>query len=873
MHNLFWRREQKNTKKTAKLLKTSAVNSFSPVLCAENLNPRISFLLTAAPVFSPIMRTFFLLLFTCCIAVFAMAGKISGTVTTPSGELLPYSSITVKGSNITTSANSEAVYFLQLPAGTYTIVCRHVGYERQEKTITVSNEDQQLNFVLNEQTVTLGEVVVKAGGEDPAYAIIRNAIKKRKEYVNENDSYTCEVYSKGTMSLRDFPKTFMGETVDFEDGDTSKRKMIYLSETVSKLSVDKPNKLKIEVLSTRVSGQSDGFGFAGARYFSFYENNVQISNSLNPRGFVSPIAENALYFYKYKYEGAFSEEGKLVNKIKVTPKRAYEPCFTGYINIVEDEWRIHSLELTLTKQSQMNFADTLRIEQLYRQLGTNFWVMQSQLLYPAVKFFGFDAYGSFANVYRNFSTEPVFDKKYFDKTVLKYEKGSNQKSVDYWDSIRPLALTKEEQVDYLKKDSLEQLRKNPAYLDSIDEVNNRIKFSQLLFTGKTFNRQSKQQSLNLPGLLFAANFNTVEGLVLDVPISIRKEFTERKNLTIIPHIRYGFSNQRFNAWGTVRYNFGKKFFSSVSISGGKRVYQLNNENPIEPLSNTVATLFYKNNFIKLYGANFARMNFSKGLGGGVTVTANLHYQDRTPFENTTDFNWSKRNRDFKPNYPTEIQSQNFLAHQAAIVSVGITYQPGARYIEFPDRIVSAGNKWPAFNLLYTKGIRNVLNSDVDYDKWQLTVRDNLNLKMAGRFNYRVQSGGFFNSNSVFVPDLKHFPGNRLLRSSDYMSAFQLPQYYQYSNADKLYTAVFTEHHFNGFLTNKIPGLKQLNWHLVSGVSALWLPKQTYAEWHVGFENVFRFFRVDVVTGYQQALRPRMEVRIGTLINIGGGDDD
>lgn len=820
------------------------------------------------------MQTLLLLFVSLFGTITVHAGKISGIISNEKGEPIPFASITVKGSKEGTTSNNQGLYFLELPAGTYTITCRHVGYERQEKTITVAKDELQLNFNLKEQSVSLGEVVVKAGAEDPAYAIIRKAIKKRKEYVNENDRYTCEVYSKGTMSLRDFPKRFMGETVDFEDGDSSKKKMIYLSETVSKFSVDKPNKEKTEVISTRVSGQSDGFGFAGADFLSFYENNVQISNSLNPRGFVSPIAENALYYYKYKYEGAFSEEGKLISKIKVIPKRRYEPCFSGYINIVEDEWRIHSLELQLVKESQMNFADTLRVEQLYRQMGVNYWVPQSQVLYPAVKFFGFDAHGVFANIYRNFNTEPVFDKKYFGNTVLKYERGSNKKSINYWDSIRPLALTKEEQIDYVKKDSLEQLRKDPAYLDSIDRVNNKIKLGNILFSGKTINQQSKKLSFSLPSILSSVQFNTVEGLVADVAVSATKSFTDRRNLVITPHLRYGFSNERFNAWLSTRYVFGEKYISSISISGGKRVFQINNENPIEQLSNTISTLFYKNNFMKLYAADFVRINFVKGVGGGLTFYTNLQYQNRSPLENTTDYSWSnKRSRSYTPNHPSELVAQNFTAHQAAIATVGVNFRPGARYVEFPDRTINVGNKWPTFNLQYTKGFKNVFGSDVDYDKWMFAVRDNLNFKMAGRFNYRAETGGFMNSASVYLPDLKHLPGNRLIRSSDFMTSFQLPQYYLFSNSDPVYSTVFAEHHFNGFLTNKIPGLKQLNWHLVSGVAAMWLQKRTYAEWHVGFENMFRFFRVDFVTGYQQASKPRMEVRIGSVINIGGGNDD
>lgn len=818
------------------------------------------------------IKTLLLLLFASVVQT-VTAGKVTGKISNEKGESLPFSSISIKGKKEGTSANNQGSYFLQLEPGTYTLICRHVGFERQEKTITVGTEDVELNFVLKEQAVSLTEVVVKAGAEDPAYAIIRKAIKKRKEHLGEQDAFECEVYSKGVMNLRDFPKQFFGQKVDFEDGDSSKRKMIYLSETVSRLSVDKPNKVKIDVLSTRVSGQKDGFGFAGAGFFSFYENNIQISNALNPRGFISPIAENALNFYRYKYEGAFVEEGKLINKIKVTPKKKYEPCFSGYINIVEDEWRIHSLALTLTKQSQMNFADTVRIEQLYRMLGVNQWVLQSQVLFPAVKFFGFDAYGSFANVYRNFNTDPAFSKKDFGNTVLKYETGSNKKTVAYWDSIRPLPLTVQEKRDYIKKDSLEQLRNNPHYLDSLDRVNNKFKLSNLLFVGKTISNQKRKINYTVPSLLQGVNFNTVEGLVLDVPVTIRKEFTDRKNLTLIPHVRYGFSSERFYGWGTLRYNFGKKYFTGISLSAGKRVYQHNNENPIEPMQNTISSLLYKNNFMKLYEAGYGRIGFSKGVGAGVTLSGNVQYQDRTPLLNTTDYSWSNRKvKTYTANYPVENAAGNFIRHQATVFTLAVTIQPKSKYIEFPDRTINIGSNWPTYNLEYTKGISGLFGSDVDYDKWQLTVRDNLNLKLAGRFNYRLQTGGFFNSKSVQVQDMQHFPGNRLFVSTGYLDNFQLPPYYLYSNKESIYGAAFAEHHFNGFLTNKIPGFKKLNWNLVAGASAMWLPKQTYAEWHVGFENIFRFFRVDLVTGYQQGKRPVCEIRLGSLLNISRSED-
>jgi hypothetical protein len=37
---------------------------------------------------------------------------------------------------------------------------------------------------------------------------------------------------------------------------------------------------------------------------------ISLGRGLNPRGFVSPIANNALNFYKYKFEGTFLKMGE-----------------------------------------------------------------------------------------------------------------------------------------------------------------------------------------------------------------------------------------------------------------------------------------------------------------------------------------------------------------------------------------------------------------------------------------------------------------------------------------------------------------------------------------------------------------------------------
>jgi hypothetical protein len=111
----------------------------------------------------------------------ARAGRVSGIVTDEKGEPLPYASVFLKGTTQGTTANNQGKYFLDLDIGTYTITCQHVGYARLEKEITVANGNAELNFQLLLQQTTMKEIIVRPGGEDPAYEIIRNAIKKRKD--------------------------------------------------------------------------------------------------------------------------------------------------------------------------------------------------------------------------------------------------------------------------------------------------------------------------------------------------------------------------------------------------------------------------------------------------------------------------------------------------------------------------------------------------------------------------------------------------------------------------------------------------------------------------------------------------------------------
>jgi hypothetical protein len=173
-------------------------------------------------------------------------------------------------------------------------------------------------------------------------------------------------------------------------------------------------------------------------------------------------------------------------------------------------------------------------------------------------------------------------------------------------------------------------------------------------------------------------------------------------------------------------------------------------------------------------------------------------------------------------------------------------------------------------LNYTRGVKDVLGSDVQFDKWKFTIADTKNLKLAGELKYKIGMGGFINNKYVPIQDYQHFNGNRSTAAGEYVNTFQLASYYGNSTTEKFFSFAHIEHHFNGLLTNKIPLFKRLNWNLVGGGNAFYVNKNNnYAEVFVGLENIFKLLRVDFVAGYANGQRALTGIRIGMGGIIGG----
>lgn len=747
------------------------------------------------------------------LQTFAQTG-VSGTITDDAGKTIPFTSVYLKGTPKGTTANSEGRYDLKLAPGNYNLLFKAIGFKQESRAITITGQET-LNISLHPETFELKDVTIRAGGEDPAYAIIRKAIKKRKTYLNEVEAYNCEVYIKGLQKLLEAPKRFMGQDIGQitrEMGlDSNRRGIIYLSESKSKLSYKKPDDYHEEMISSKVSGSNRAFSFnrASEMKVNFYDN-IQDWRGLSNRPFISPIADNALFYYNYKFIGLTVENGETINKIQVIPKRSYDPAFEGYIYITDDSWRIHSADLYITKRANLFFVDTLKIRQQYMPAEKGAWMPSSVKFEFTGGFLGFRLGGYFVAVFDNYDLSPSFNKKTFNE-VMRITADVNKKDSTYWQAERPIPLTAEEVIDYKNKETLAKKRESKEYLDSLDHVHNRFKPGKLLFGGIDTRNRYKREYYHFDSFAGSLLFNTVEGFALNYGANYRKLIDSSNNrfLNLGAHVRYGFSNKMVH--GNINGSISNRDLA-FSFAAGSDVLDMNNRSTISTLHNTLSSLLWRQNFQKLYDKEFLRAGITGRIAGTWLGGITAEYANRKWLPNTTNYAFNnKTTRQYTSNNPLtpNIDQPLFPENQSLKVTLRTSYDFSNKYSTYPNGRHYLPSKYPRLSFAFTHAFKDVLGSDADYNLLTAELsKENIGLGMLGHSSFLIGAGKFLTTNQLYYIDYKHFSGNEIFPYQPGMDKFLLLNYYGYSTPDKYIEGHF-EHNFSGFILNKIPLIRKL----------------------------------------------------------------
>lgn len=780
-----------------------------------------------------------------------LIGQVTGVVTDSEGLPLPYVNIFIEGTTIGTATNMDGHYNLNVPQGS-AIVFRYIGFE--DNTQVVEHINQKINVELQVQSITTDEVIITADAEDPAYPIIRKAIAKRDYYKNQVRAYTVNNYAKGLVKMLDAPEKILGQEVGDLGGilDTTRQGIVYLSESESEVFV-KANKVKEVMKSSLVSGSDGAFNINRLSnvQFDIYDQYFTFSRTV-----INPLADNAFAYYKYKLEGiSHDDQGREVNKIAVIPKSNNRPVSFGYIYIVENSWNVTQLELSLTGKSLKEpIFDTIIMKQQFLPIGDDdVWRLFSQEINFKAGGFGFVVGGTFSNIFSNYDISPEIDDALFDNESFKMEKDAVKKDSAFWNKTRPVPLTYEEERDYIRKDSLRQIWESKEFMDSIDHKNNKFNFLNLI-VGYDYNQSYKQRFWSISSPLNSHQFNTVEGGRLSTSLGFTSyDSSNVRRLKATVDIGYGIEDRKLKTEAKISYRKDRIHQEYFTLRIGDSYKQLNNANPVVPMLNTLSGLIFKENHIRLYRSKNVSFTYQRELFNGLYFKGTTGYENRSELTNNSDLSLFNKDKIYEENRPPNvIDGKEYATGNHTFINIKLRWRPGQKYASYPTFRIREKGYLPSLLVNYTKGL--AILGDTDFDKINISIEDDkISLREYGYSKLNVSFGTFLNRETYSYIDQHHFLTNVHKIVSFDINQFRLMPHYIYSSTED-YISAHYEHHFNGYIMDKIPLLKNMGAKFVLGAKTLQMKHHDpYYETSIGVDQLkiglYSVFRIDYSWSY------------------------
>ncbi len=850
----------------------------------------------------------FPLLIAILLPLSTFAGGIKGIIKNTKGEQLSFASIIVKGSSRGTMANDDGAYELSLEKGTHIIIFQYLSHKTLEKTVEIGSDYVVFNPVLEEQSVALNEVRFSAKAEDPAYTIMRKTISMARFKVLELDAYTARTYVKGSGQVKEVSsmlKLIAGKKIEKETG--VKIGQIYLIESINDINFKQPSTVNEKVISTRNNFPKQLQDMI--KFIPFSRVNFYVSKTFGDM--ISPLSPSALAYYKFKYEGDFTENGQLVNKIRVIPKASGEKVFSGIINIIENSWYIHSLDLKFNDDNSTNIVKA--IFSPFKEV----WMPVSFSIHTDFEFMGVKGFSNYVTNVRNYNL--LVNEKYHQKPVvidekidkaeaiaLKNEKVnaktslkqkestrkqlekflkssekedkkerkskgedvalirsysieidtlSKKRTNDFWNEERQVPLTAIETKGYAQADSVMKANEGQFRKDSISNLPV-FKIPHIIF-GKTYNYGKRDDLFSFYPKSLTYSSPLAQIPLLDFVNTVdgyylqgSLKYETREKLT-----------KRTSLFTDFRYALGRQAFNwdlgyyhlqnyhTFQIKGGSYVQQYSANNPISNVVNTLFTMLGKENYLKIYQKDYFNFEYRNRFSEKLILTFNLEYAKRRELQNLHNFKpWIEtKDKEFTSNQPQSIELKDNKFVNPELTTVDFQLS----YRPFAKKRNFNNREFTVNqgNPNFRLKSINGLMSDGNFSKLEGSFEQTFELEKLGDLHVLANYGGFLKAPTYFS-DFRHFNGNQTFIRSFSFDAFRNLDYYFHSTKGN-YLEVFAANDFQKFLLTQITPLRIYGLKESIFANYLNVPNQNfnYVEIGYGISGIGKFLGLEVVGNF------------------------
>ena len=784
-------------------------------------------------------------------------------------EPLPFVNVAFVGTTVGSTTDFEGNYLIESQWASPQLMVSYLGYD-SDTIIVELGKSQRIDFSLTSSSLELKEITIAAKKKkyrkknNPAVELIRNVIRHKKQNrLSGQEYFEYDKYEKMELDLNNItdklrdrsfltPFQFVFENMDTSEINGKPYLPIFIQETSSTIYYRQSPKTKKEHRKgVKMSGFKkywDNEGIAAImdmlyQEIDIYENNIDITDVQ----FVSPLSPIAPEFYRFYIMDTVMINGKQCVDLAFLPRNKMNFGFRGNIWVTLDgNYTVIKLDLGITEQISMNWIDDLKIIQEFQFLD-GAWVLNVDKMIIDFKITkkGLGFYGRRSAFYNQYVLNRPPPADVFEGTNKRLDADSLfTKSDSFWQEARPVPLTINEQAVYEMVDTIQTIPAFNFFWNAWYWMSTGYVTTGPIDIGPSNGFYS---FTNVEGHRFQFGAETNVKFHKKIKLQAQGMFTTRdKAFKYSGYLRYSFNkdheiNPKHEIRLAYRHNTG---FPGFSLN-------LTNED-------NFLLSFQRGITDKMFFTDAFKFNYLKELESDFSYELSFeHKKDRAIG------NWAFTYFDGE-------QNQTLNDIKSSEVGIKLRWAPNEEFLQARDYRYPIPNKHPIFTLQYHVGIKDVLQSDYNYQRLTLNAFKKFNFSILGYAHVDLEAGKIFGE----LPYSQLFlaPANQTYSYQIY--SYNMMNFLEFVSDE--YISLNARYYLNGFLTNKIPLLRKLKLREIVTVKMLYgrltdknnpamhpglvqfptdaegnsttftLEQKPYIELGLGIGNIFRVLTFDFV---------------------------
>ena len=374
------------------------------------------------------LRKFFFILYSLLTVVLAHAQQIRGVVTdAETGDSIPMVSVVYKGHHVAVVSDVSGRFTIDRHEG-WNITFSAVGYKSRIVAVTAKTKSR-LHIKLSPDKHMLAEVTVKA---------------KRQKYSRKNNPAVELPFKK---------HPWLVEQVEVSPQTGKMILPVSVDETVSqKVYRRDPRSEKTIIMGQTSKGVNHLFQTGDIintvlkdvfTDIDLYQDHIRLLQY----PFISPISNEGIGFYRYYIEDTLAIERDSCIHLHFLPNNQQDMGFRGDLYILKDSsLHVRRCEMTIPKQSNVNFVNNVKILQEYSKLPDGQWVLTKDDMTTDLNFASFlrSTTVTRTTCLTDYSFDPIPKKLFKGKAKQFTEADAEMRDDEFWQQYRQVELTKSE---------------------------------------------------------------------------------------------------------------------------------------------------------------------------------------------------------------------------------------------------------------------------------------------------------------------------------------------------------------------------------------------------------------------------------------------